>query len=445
MPEKRAALFRRIWYIVWALHIATLTYLWYDLRGPVMGTDAGTTLISVGALFGLCAMFALMTQYILMSGIAPLERAFGLDRLIRMHHLNGFLGWGLLCGHVPLILLGYGQSSGLSWLAQLSELMSVLPYLTLAVIADILLQIVFVSSIVIVRRQLKYEWWRTTHFLVYGVFILAFWHQRANGQELLAHPWLRGYWTFLFVFALSVLWWRRYLRPILLYLRHRFVISKVVEEAPGVTSLYVTGRNLERFHYQAGQFSFWYFWAQGFRTQKHPFTISSSPGDPYLRLSAKAIGDYSSQLPQLRKGTPVLINGPYGRFTSAVQTTPRRLFIAGGIGITPLRSMLGAGRQPGDMLLYSARTPADLVFFSEIETWRQEGLKVEYFVGERTSIATHMRVAQIDKTAVGELVPDVAERDVWLCGPPGMMDAIGTALISLGVPKRQIHTERFRL
>jgi predicted ferric reductase len=443
--ERVARPLRYAWYGLWLAHIGALTYVWYDLRGPTLAGDGGTALVSIGALFGLYAMFAFITQYILMSGIAPLERPFGLDRLIRLHHVNGFLGWGLLFGHIPLILLGYGQSSGLPMLAQLRELMGVLPYVTLAVIADILLQVVFVSSIVIVRRRLRYEWWRTTHFLVYGVFILAFWHQLANGQELLVYPWLRRYWIVLFILALVSVAWRRYARPMVLYARYRFRVSKVTHEVSGVTSVYVTGRNLETFHYQAGQFAFWYFWQRGFRTQKHPFTISSSPSDPYLRLSAKAIGDYSAQLPELAKDTPVFINGPYGRFTTAVQAQPKRLFIAGGIGITPIRSMLGAGRQPGDILLYSARTPTDLAFYKEIESWRQQGLQVGYFVGEKAGLQPHMRLAQIDAASIQKAAPDVAQRDVWLCGPPAMMDAIEKALVTLCVPKRQIHTERFRL
>lgn len=445
MPERLARIARAGWYIVWLLHLAVFTYFWYDLRGETLGGGGGTALISVGALFGLYAMFAFMTQYILMSGIRPLERVFGLDRLTRMHHVNGFLGWGLLLGHVPLILMGYSQGSGTGMLAQLRELMGALPYITWAVIANVLLQVVFLSSIVIVRRRLKYEWWRTTHWLVYGVFILAFWHQLANGQELLAYPGLRRYWIGLFIFALGAVFWRRYLRPLLLYARYRFVVEKVTTEAPGVTSIYVSGQSLQKLRYQAGQFAFWYFWQSGFRTQKHPFTISSSPKDPYLRLSAKGIGDYSAALSAIRKGTPVLLNGPYGRFTTAVQTRKKRLFIAGGIGITPIRSMLGEERLPGDMLLYSARTQADLAFFDEIEQWRADGLEVGYFVGESSLRAPYMHIAQIDGPQLQQLAPDLAERDVWLCGPPPMMDAIEKTLIGLGVPKPQIHTERFRL
>jgi predicted ferric reductase len=445
VPERFARLLRYGWCGVWFLHIATFTYFWYDLRGPALAAGGGTALISIGALFGLYAMFTFMTQYILMSGIAPLERAFGLDRLIRLHHVNGFAGWALLFGHIPLIILGYVQLSGYGPLTQLQELMGNLPYVTLAVIAGILLQVVFVSSIVIVRRHLKYEWWRMTHFLVYGVFILAFWHQLANGQELLVYPWLRRYWIFMFVFALSAVLWRRYLRPLWLYRRHRFRVDRVVEEVPGVTSVYVTGQSLDRFRYHPGQFAFWYFWQPGFRTQKHPFTISSSPQDPYLRLSGKALGDYSSSLPRLRPGTPVVINGPYGRFIPEARIVSKRLFIAGGIGITPIRSMLGFERQKDDVLLYSARASAELLFRDEWERYRAEGMKIEYFLSEDSPKDIHMHPVQLDASQLRACVSDIAERDVWLCGPPGMMDAVQKELLTLGVPRAQIHTERFRL
>jgi predicted ferric reductase len=445
VPESQARIVRYLWYGLWLLHLALVTYVWYDLRGPVLSTGTGASLIAIGALFGLYAMSAFMTQYLLMSGIRPLERAFGLDRLIRMHHTNGFLGWALLFGHVPLIVLGYSELSGAALLSQLRQLMGSLPYVTWAVWADILLQIVVLSSVVIVRKHLKYEWWRMAHFLVYAVFILAFWHQINNGQELLTYRWLRWYWTGLFGFVLGALLWRRYLRPLLLYVRHGFRVEKVVTEGPGVTSVYVSGRHLEAFEYEAGQFNFWYFFQSGFRTQKHPFTISSTPGEPYLRLSAKAIGDYSARLAQLLPCTPVLLNGPYGRFTMAVRQTRKRLFIAGGIGITPIRSMLGAAREQNDVLLYTARTQEDLVFYEELEAWRSRKLRIEYFVGELTQKKSHLYQTQIDQAQIRQFVPDVAERDVWLCGPPPMMDALSKALYSLGVPKYRIHTERFRL
>lgn len=278
---------------------------------------------------------------------------------------------------------------------------------------------------------------------MYASVFLALFHQVTNGQNLLSNDALRIYWYALYITAFSLVLWRRWFLPVYLEFKHRFRVQEVVDEGGGVTSVYVTGKNLAQFSYTAGQFNLWQFWQKGLRTMHHPFTISSAPGDPYLRLSAKAIGDFTAKLGQLKKGSPVLVSGPYGLFTQVVATKNKRLFIAGGIGITPILSMLKNNVLKDDVLIYAAQTKEDAVFLSELKPLEVKGLKIAYvFSKQKTKGAYEGRIS---KDILKNEVSNIKNRDTWLCGPPPMMNPVEGLLEELSVPKNQVHTEKFRL
>ena len=117
------------------------------------------------------------------------------------------------------------------------------------------------------------------------------------------------------------------------------------------------------------------------------------------------------------------------------------LLIAGGIGITPIRSMVE--RMRGDVVvIYRALSDGDLVFKRELdELMARGGRVVHYVVGDHRGEGAGLLSAE----HLRELVPDAADRDVFLCGPPAMTDAIGRSLRAAGVPRRHVHLERFAL
>jgi ferredoxin-NADP reductase len=118
------------------------------------------------------------------------------------------------------------------------------------------------------------------------------------------------------------------------------------------------------------------------------------------------------------------------------------LLIAGGIGITPLRALIEAlPGGPGRLvLLYRASKPEDLVFRDELEQLaRLRGATIHYLVGRRSEL----RRDPLGDASIRRLVPDVTERDVFVCGPLPMMEAVRRALLRLRVPASHIHAERF--
>ena len=119
------------------------------------------------------------------------------------------------------------------------------------------------------------------------------------------------------------------------------------------------------------------------------------------------------------------------------------MLIAGGVGITPIRSLLGELTGPVTVL-YRVPSEADAVLRSELEHYvTSAGVTLHLLTG-RTGAGDppNRPFAPENLTA---LVPDIRERDVYVCGPPAMTDAVLRALKQAGVPKRQVHAERFAL
>jgi len=225
--------------------------------------------------------------------------------------------------------------------------------------------------------------------------------------------------------------------------RHRLRVAKVTHEAPGVVSLYVTGRDLDRVGAEAGQFFLWRFLTKELWWQAHPFSLSAAPNSRWLRVTIKDLGDFTAAAGHLRPGTRIFAEGPYGTFTTARRTHRKVALIAGGIGITPLRALLESMEAaPGEIaLLYRVERKHDLVFRDEIaDLAADRGVTLHALVG--TEIGND-HTDQLGVPALRRLLPDIAERDVFLCGPPGLVDAVHRRLRRLGVPRAQIHDERF--
>jgi len=224
----------------------------------------------------------------------------------------------------------------------------------------------------------------------------------------------------------------------------------VVRESPDVVSVWMHGRNLLALPVAAGQFFNWRFRSGPGWSRSHPYSLSSVPTDDTLRITVKDLGDGSHALGDLRPGSRVVIEGPYGRLHAGVRTRRKVTLLAGGIGITPLRALLeDLAAEPGDVtLLYRARDHAGLLLREEIEAIAaRTGARVFYLLGRRmpgrSSWLPESAGTLTDAAALAQLVPDIAENDVFLCGANDWMDAARQAAIACGVPTAHIHDERF--
>jgi ferredoxin-NADP reductase len=241
----------------------------------------------------------------------------------------------------------------------------------------------------------------------------------------------------------------RFGRPVFKSARHRFRIDRIVMESNDVTSVYLTGCHLDRFRFRSGQYANFIFLSKG-RWSPHPFSFSAAPNGQFLRVSIKAAGDFTDRVRELAPGTVALLEGPLGAFTAAV-ACDKYLMVAGGIGITPIRALIeslaAAGRDI--VLLYSVKTADDLVFASELRALTAHC----HFILSRASenregtkpgeTKVGLERGRIDLRMLARLVPEVQEREVFICGPRPMMKAVAAALEALQVRESSIHYEQF--
>lgn len=421
---------------------------WWTYSGELISTaNISGLLLAFGRLAGLLGATQILLQLVLIGRVRWVESAFGLDKLSRIHKWNGYLILGLITLHPILIIQSYAMVNFVNFFTQFSEFLKGMATLFRAFAGYVILLGTIVLSITIVRRRLKYETWYYVHLFNYIAIALVFGHQLRFGTDAQGQ-WFRLYWYLAYTFAFGNLIWYRFIRPLVKFWKHDFRISRVEPEDPhGIaTSIYITGDKIRDFKIVPGQFAIFRFFQKGFWWQAHPFSFSMVPKEGELRLSAKRLGDYTTTLPNLVPGTEVLIDGPHGLFTKEVITKDKLLFIAGGIGITPIRAMLeDLGDSNKDMiLLYSNKSPAEHIFANELEELsKQHDFKIINIYADEKIAGEE--VGRLDQAMLARLVPDLKERDVFLCGPPPMMNALKVALSNLGLPKKQFHWERFAL
>ena len=408
-----------------------------------LSTQAGifTAAGEISALYG---TYLVLLQLILMSRSPWLDQVFGQDRITDAHRWVGFGAIWLLVAHAILTTVGYAMGVGASPVDEFFTLMTTYPYVLWSAVALALFIAVGFSSVRAVRRHASYETWYAIHLYTYLAIALGFLHQLFVGVDFTTDQVASLFWIALYAFTIGTLLTFRFGQPIAVSWRHRFHVANVVEEAPGVASLYLTGRDLDRLPVRAGQWFRLRFLTREGWFRAHPFSISAAPNGKYLRFTVKELGDYTRTLRRMPIGTPVFVEGPYGALTGAARTKARVLLVAGGIGITPLRALLEelpASR--GNLtLIYRATGPEDVVFKSEIDELASlRGATVHYLVGRRGS--REMPADPLDPRAMRRLVPDIWSRDIYVCGPSGMMTRVLSSLRWLRIPDRQIHYERF--
>jgi predicted ferric reductase len=417
--------------------------LWLRHGGLTNATGPGGTATAVGQLTGLLGAYAVLLELLLMARVPWLERYLGLDHLAVWHRWNGFAAVWLLVAHTVFITIGYGAANQQSFVGQTFDFVHHYADVLMAFVGLALFIAVAAASVRLARRTLRRETWYLVHLYAYLAVALGFAHQLAVGNDFSTDAVARAWWVALYVVVIaSILVWRVGW-PLWFNARHRLRVDRVEHEAPGVVSIYMNGRDVDRMDVRPGQFFLWRFLTADGWWKSHPFSLSAAPAKGRLRITVKDLGDHSAALQRVRRGTGVFAEGPYGTFTAERRTRRKVLLVAGGIGITPLRSLLDAlPGTPGDVtLLYRIVDDDDAVFRDELRD-----LAAARGIEFRLGVGPEIGDDQTDRLGIPALrvmVPDVRERDCFACGPPGMIDAMRRRLRLLGVPKSQIHFERF--
>jgi predicted ferric reductase len=401
------------------------------------------TLLTIAKFFALHAALIMMLQLILVARLPWLDRRIGMDRLTSWHRWVGFsLLWTIVL-HATFIVLGYARlDNGAPLVGTFLSLAGVRASLLGMCAAAIVIAVAAVS-VRAARRRLQYETWHAIHLCLYLAVIIGLVHQFLEGTTFKSSALATAYWWTLWGLVGTALIVGRIGLPLWRNAHHQFRVAAVAPESDNVVSVHITGRRLDRLPARAGHFFIWRF--PGYRGwwRANPFSLSAAPDGRSLRLTAKAVGSGSAGLRHVPAGTRIFAEGPYGAFTALQKTRPSTLLIAGGVGITPIRALLEelAGSV---IVLYRVRATADAVLLGELQALaRARDAQVHVLTG-RTGAGSPPN-APLSARHLIATVPDIAERDVFVCGPPAMTSAVLQSLRALKVPRRQVHAERFSL
>jgi predicted ferric reductase len=445
----------RIWAVhpieIWVVFVANavvITGMWVIHGGVTQIGTLGGLFTALGQLTALLGTYLALVGIVLMSRSPWLDQLFGVGELATWHKWVGFGTLWLLIGHGVFTTIGFAAEAGVSIPDEINALLFTYPWVLMATVALGLMMVVGFLSIRAARQKLSYETWYGIHLYAYLAVALAFLHELAVGTDFSSDIVAQAYWVALYVAVIVLVLVFRLGQPISLTLRHRFRVAEVRQEGPNVVSIYIIGRELDRLPSRAGQFFYWRFLSGGGWWRAHPFSLSAAPNGRYLRITVKRSGDDTNLIQHIKPGTRVFAEGPYGAFTGARRRFARVLLVAGGIGITPLRAILEElhgepSTQRGTVtVVYRASSWDDVVFRDELDALANAtGTTIHYLVGKRQPGSR--RGDPLSAESLARLVPDVRTRDVFVCGPDSMNEAVRHNLRALGVANRQIHAERF--
>lgn len=434
-PSRFAA---RLFGVLAAVGSAVAVALAFPVQSLSSLAAPGGLFTAAGRMTGLLGTAFLLITVLLVGRIPALEGALGQDRLVRWHRRLGPWILILLSAHALFITVGYGLGARVGFAHELALLVTSFPGVLAATVSLGLLVLAGVTSYRLVRKHMRYETWWSVHLYTYLGAALSFSHQLTSGVVFIGHPLARAYWITLWLLTAGVVLVYRIGLPIVRSLTHRLKVVAVQHEAPDVVSIVVRGRRLDRLPVSGGQFLQWRFLTRGLWYQAHPYSLSALPNATETRITVKVAGDHSHALTKLQPGTRVAIEGPYGTFTKHARGADRVLLVGAGVGATPVRALLDDLPQHVDVVcILRASSRRELVLRDEIERLVGErGGRLHEAVGSRSQ-------APLDAAALQRLVPDVAARDLYVCGPNGFTRELIATARSLGVPNDRIHYEDF--
>jgi predicted ferric reductase len=416
--------------------------LWWNTTArasEVTGWQNAVT--SMGRISGLLAAYLALVQLLLMARVPLIERAVGLPRITAWHRTLGGETVVLLAVHVGLITYGYSLRHRRGFTEELGHLVTTYPSMLRATIAAVLFGVIGVTSVRLARRALPYELWWAIHLLSYAAVALSVAHSLENGQELTRHPNARvAYVALVLAVIAAAAWWRLFV-PLRNSWAHRVRIDEVVRESPDTVSIWLAGEGIERLEAKGGQYVIVRFLARGHWFSGHPYSLSTPPGDGRLRVTIRDLGDHSGASADLRPGTGAIVEGPFGVFTHhAGRAAAPALLIGGGVGITPLRpiaeELAAEGRDV--VVVHRGSHEDELILADELADLP---VTLHRLVGRRVDLGHD----PLEPTRLVTLVPDITEREVWVCGPEPLIWAVVQACRGLGIPDRRIHLEEFAL
>ncbi|MDT5078291.1 MAG: hypothetical protein QOJ80_2928 [Mycobacterium sp.] len=382
-------------------------------------------------------------QFVLVARIHSLAAPFGEDALVHFHRYMGYAGTLFIVAHPVLLIV----------LVDPSYVVRINPFIApwagrFGTLSILCLLVVVVTSIWRLALRISYEVWQALHLVLSTVAIAA----ALIHVELIHHyvdqPWKRVLWIVMTLGFLAIFTWVRLIRPVL-RMRRPWRIAGVEKERGGVSTITLQPIEHAGFTFAPGQFGWLSVHRSPFAVTQHPFSFSSNGDDAtQIQMSIKELGDFTTTISTLRPGTVAYLDGPHGVFSPDNYEGPGCVFLAGGVGIGPIMSMLRTFAARRDRrpcyLFFGTKRVQDATYHDEIlALTTQLSLNVIIVVSQPTDDWAGER-GYVDAEKLRRHIPTNRHGlQYFICGPGAMQDAMEDALAELGVPGERVHTERF--
>lgn len=433
-------------------------YFWLQLHpiGNIQTFPAA--MLALGQVTGLVGMIMYALNLVCATRLRFLEYLFGgLNRVYIAHHVLGGLSLVLLSLHPLFLALRYVQSS-LEQAALLLLPNGLFPFGALidkshqlhgtvleqwAIFFGIIAFWGMVGLLLVTFFiKIPYRIWLFSHKFLGVAFFIGGLHVLFISSDTSTDMALKIYILGFTAIGIAAFIYKTLLGRILIK-KYEYQVSNVQVEGGNVTHVELLPMRL-RMSYKPGQFVFVRFTGaknQGISHEWHPFSISSSPKDPVLRLSVKGLGDYTNKLSRLPAGSLAEVEGAYGSFTNTDYANRNQIWIAGGIGVTPFISMAKSLPDTGYTidLYYSVKTSSELIDWKtlyDIAMVKNGTFRVIPWIGDQQQVHLNAQYVQ-------QISGNVKDKDIFICGPPAMMQTLREQFRDLGVPGANIHSEEF--
>lgn len=387
-------------------------------------------LAMMGLQFGLTARFRYVTE------------PWGEDVIYHFHRQLSLIAVALVIAH-PLILFAVRpeliallNSFRAPWRARFAAIST---YSLIAIV---------VTAIWRVKLRIKYETWHITHIVLAIVAVTAGLLHMVGWGRYLVSPQKRALWIALPIFWLALLLYIRIVKPLFL-LRRPYRVSEVRKERGDTTTLVMHPDGHPGFRFSPGQFGWLTLWGSPFKITGHPFSFSSSSEvtDGRVEMSIRNLGDFTSKIHEVPVGQRIYLDGPYGAFTIG-NPADMHVLIAGGVGITPMMSMLRTLADRNDprpaILLYGSKDWESITFREELEELKARlNLTVVHVLRDPPADWTGEKGFINPEVFKRHIPQPYADHEYFICGPTKLMDIIEEALSDLNVPISKYHSERY--
>lgn len=401
--------------------------------------------LSVG--LGYCGFAMVGLQFVLTARFKVIKAPYGSDIVYFFHRQISLVAFSLIIAH-PLLLFIFDTQH-----LRLLNLITAPWAARFGVVAILSLAALISFSIWRKRMKIEYDHWRIWHgILAIAAVALAIAHIELRGYYLNTF-WKQLFWGFYGIFWIGILAWVRIIKPIIL-MRNAYFVEDIIPERGNAWTVVLRSSRNKSLSFQPGQFAWITAWDSPFKDHEHPFSFSgSSENKEQLIFTIKELGDFTASIKDLNKGQKVFVDGPYGAFSvDRHPKSPEFVFIAGGIGITPIMSMLRTLADRGDdrplTLLYANKKLESATFLEEIEKLPSRlNIKIIHIL-ESPPDEWKGEKGFINANILERYLPTKRKQnefEVFICGPGPMMDAVEKALIWLHIPIGDFHSERFDL